>query len=175
MKIWNGSIKGNAKMNKLSNYQRFMISAFGILSLLVAQGSSAPRPAAKTTNDLSIKIVANRGTARPGQSITYTVTTTNLGPDDAALIDVVHQLPDELTAVALTCDRGISPDGPFCEYSLLESRASVVSTLVAVPKSAHGRKKTVTTTAYIAFETLDTFDPHMRNNKASVRTQLTGR
>jgi len=162
-------------MNKLSNYQRFTISVVAILSLLVAQGSSAPRPAAKTTNDISVKIVADRGTLRPGQQITYTVTATNLGPDAAAFVDVVHDLSSELTFVSLTCDRGISSDGSFCEYSLLESGASVVSTLVAKPKSAHPHNKNATTSVHIVFETLDTYDPHTRNNQASVRTRLTGK
>ena len=163
-------------MNKLMNYRRFMLTGLSILSLWATLGSSAPVMAARTTNDISIKIVADRDVVMPGQKVTYTVTATNLGPDDAAFVDTVFQIPDQLVVVSITCDQSISPDGPFCEYSSLPSGSSVVSTFVATPKpAAHGRDKTVSTSASISFETTDTFDPNTRNNRDAVKTKVTGK
>ncbi len=53
--------------------------------------------------------------------------------DDLWKRDVGFSLPDQLNLVSMTCDRGISPDTPFCEYSTLAAGETVVSTLVATP------------------------------------------
>jgi uncharacterized repeat protein (TIGR01451 family) len=163
-------------MNTLISYKHFMLNALSILSLWATLGSSAPiMSTAKTINDISIKIVADRGVVRPGQKITYTITATNLGPDDAVFVDTAFDISDQLVVVSLVCDKGISPDGPFCEYSSLRSGASVIARIVATPKlTARARSKTMQTIASIQFETIDTFDPNMNNNKASVRTRLIG-
>lgn len=160
-------------MNKLMNYRRFMLTVLSILSLWATLGSSAPITTAQTTDDISIKIVADRGAVAPGQRVTYTLTATNLGPDDAVFVDTVFKISDQFVVISLTCDQSISPDGPFCEYSSLPAGASVVSTLVVTPKStAHMRPHTVKTVASISLETADTFDPNLINNTATVRTRI---
>ena len=153
------------------------LSASILLSLL---GSNVHPAIAQGITDLSVTIVANQDKVKPGQLITFTVTATNLGPDVAPLIDVVHSLPDQLQFVSLTCDRGVNSDGDFCEYLSLEPGASVVSTLVATPLigiiigPGVKRSKLVATTAIVGLETIGTADPNESNNTATITTKLTG-
>jgi len=164
-------------MNKLKEYRYFLNRMFGVLLLIASLGNSVSvARAAQTTNDISVTIVANQSKIKLGQNITYTITMTNLGPDDAIFVDVYHNLPDQLSLVSLTCDKGISPDTPACEYSTLASGETVVSTLVAtLNQNAQNREKYLITTATIAFETVDTVDPNSSNNSASVAIKLIGR
>ena len=163
-------------MKELKNYPHFIISALRILTLITLLGSHGRAIAAQNASDISVTIVADISKARPGENITYTITTTNLGPDAALFVDVIHGLSDQLNVVSMTCDRGISADGPFCEYSTLDSGESVVSTLVATPKpDAQNRERNAITTANIAFETVDTVDSQSNNNSASVMVKLIGR
>ena len=149
--------------------------ALPILILLLFFASSAQPALAQGSTDLSVTIVADRDKVKPGQQITYTVTAINLGSDDAPLVDVIHSLPDQLQVVSLTCDRGISPDGPFCEYQSLAVGASVVSTLVATPPAGPGKQaKQVTTTAHVGLETTATVDSNASNNDASITVKLNG-
>jgi len=147
------------------------LSAVILLSLL---GANVRPAAAQGITDLSITIVANQDKVKPGQLITFTVTATNLGPDAAFLVDVLHGLPDQLQFVSLTCDRGVSNDGAFCEYLSLAPGASVVSTLVATPLTGTGmmRSKQVATSAGVGLESTETFDPDLTNNSATVQTKL---
>ncbi len=166
-------------MNKLRNYRRFLMSMIGILPLIISLGSSKVAFAATSTSDISVTLVADQSEIQPGQNITYTATMTNLGPDDASFVDVGFSLPDELSLVSMTCDLGISPDTPFCEYSSLKSGQTVVSILVAtVNPGAH--KRHLVTSAAVFFEVDCTFDPNCtfdsnnHNNSDSVAIKLTG-
>jgi hypothetical protein len=107
---------------------------------------------------------------------------TNLGPDDAVATDVGFSLPDQLRLVSMTCDLGISPDTPFCEYGSLNAGETVVSILVAKPNlGARKGNPELTTTASVFFEvdcSFDpdcTFDPDLSNNSASITMKLTGK
>src|SRR5512146_301678 len=125
-------------MNHFRSYRYVLTSVLGILSLMATIASSAPgspRQASQAGSDVSVSMAADRSTLKVGQDVTYTVVMTNLGPDDATFVDVAFALPDGLRVLSITCDLGISPDGPFCEYSSLPSGASVVSTLVATPQA----------------------------------------
>jgi uncharacterized repeat protein (TIGR01451 family) len=166
-------------MNKLTKYRRFIISLVGILPLILSLGTSQVALAAMASSDISISLVANRS----GETITYTATMTNLGPDDGTSVDVHFILPDQLQLVSMTCDRGISPDTPFCEYGTLAAGETVVSLLVAKPNpGARKGNPEVTTTVTVSFEVdcnFDpdhcTFDPNLSNNSASVTMKLTGK
>jgi hypothetical protein len=80
----------------------------------------------------------------------------------------------------MTCDLGISPDTPFCEYSSLKAGETVISTVVATP-NPDTHKKHLNVTADVLFEvdcSFDpncTFDPDLRNNADSVSARLMGK
>ena len=121
-------------------------------------------------------MTADQTTVRAGGLITYTVTMTNHGPDDAIFVDTGFQLPDQLVLVEVTCDLGISSDTPFCEYSNLPAGVTVVSKLVAKIKPVGISKvKKVTVTASIFFETENSVDPDLSNSSTSVTTSLVGK
>src|SRR5690349_12483003 len=165
-------------MNQLIKYRRFIINLVGILPLILSLATSQVALAATSTSNISLSLVAQRA----GNTITYTATMTNLGPQDAVAVDVGFTLPDQLDLVSVTCDLGISPDTPFCEYSSLNAGQTVVSRLVAKPKPGTQKSSPeLTTTASVFFEidcSFDpncTFDPDMSNNAASVTVKLTGK
>src|SRR6266536_1137371 len=169
-------------MNKLMKYRRFIMNMIGVLPLILSLGTSNVAFAASSTSNISVTIVAERNTVKEGQTITYTATMTNLGPDDANFVDVGFGLPDQLNLVSMTCDLGISPDTPFCEYSSLKAGETVVSIMVATPiaDAPHGDRH-LSVRAAISFEvncSFDpncTFDPELGNNVASVSTKLIGK
>lgn len=170
-------------MNKLIKYRRFIINLIGILPLIMSLGSSQLAYAATSTSDIAITLVADQSQVKMGQMITYTATMTNLGSDDASFVDVDFSLPDQINLVSMTCDRGISPDTPFCEYSTLAAGETVVSTLVATPtpgSTVHPKKLTVTANVFFEVDcSFDpdncTFDPNGSNNSASLTTKLVGK
>jgi uncharacterized repeat protein (TIGR01451 family) len=168
-------------MKQLGNYRRFLLTLSGILSILLSLGSSQVAFAATSHSNIAVKLVAHRSN-QDGGTITYTATMTNLGPDDASSVDVGFALPKQLRLTSMTCDLGISPDTPFCEYSSLKAGQSVVSILVAKPTpGARKHNISVTTSASVFFEvdcSFDsncTLDPDMSNNSASVTVKLTGK
>lgn len=162
-------------MNKLGKLRQWIISMIGILPLVLSLVNIQPAFADTSTSDISVTITADRRTVRLGQNITYTVRATNLGPDTANFVDVVHNLSPQLSPISLTCDRGISPDGPFCEYSVIEPGETVVSILVATPNPDAPHRRHLVTKVTIDFETTDTFDPHLRNNHDAVSVRWVGR
>jgi len=163
-------------MNKLRKHHYFIISAICILSLMISLGTSRRALAAQNVADLSVTVVADKNRVKIGESITYTVTATNLGPDTAILVGILHGLSDQLNFISLSCD-GISADGTFCEYAILEPGESVVSAFVATPNPnvQHNERNLLIMTANIAFETTDAVDPDSGNNLASVTAKLIGR
>lgn len=169
-------------MNKLIKYRRFIINLIGILPLIISLGSSQVAFAATATSDIAITLVADHNKVKAGQTVTYTVTMTNLGPEDASFVDVGFSLPDQLNLVSMTCDLGISPDTPFCEYSTLAAGQSVVSTLVATPtpgSTVHPRELTVSANVFFevdcSFDPNCTFDSNTGNNSAWLTTKLVGK
>lgn len=162
-------------MNSPRKFRRWIISLAGILPLILSAVNIQPVFADTTVSDISVRISADRHTVRVGQNVTFTVRVTNLGPDPAPFVDVYHNLPDQLSFVSLTCDLGISPDTPACEYSMIEPGQTVVSTLVATPNQDAPHKRHLVTTATIQFETADVVDPHLRNNSDSVVVRWVGR
>jgi len=169
-------------MNKLMKFRRFIVTILGILPLILSLGTSQVAFAATSTSDIAITLVADQNHVKMGQTITYTATMTNLGPQDAFFVDVGFSMPDQLNLVSMTCDRGISPDTPFCEYSTLAAGETVVSTLVATPTPGvptYAREGTVTATVFFevdcSFDPNCTFDPNSGNNSVSIITRLTGK
>ena len=170
-------------MNKFTKYRRFIVNIAGILPLIISLlGSSQVVLAATATSDISIMLVADRSRVKVGQNITYIATMTNHGSDDAIFVDVGFSLPDQLNLVSITCDKGISPDTPFCEYSSLQAGETVVSILVATPNpSTQKHDRSVMTTAIVTFE-IDcsydsncTFDPNSSNNLAAAPVRIVGK
>lgn len=121
--------------------------------------------------DLAVSQTASVSHAKIGDEITFTIVATNKGPD-AAELDVVEFMPEALGFVSYQCDRGISPDGPFCQYGVLQPGETVTTTLVAVVLATDA--KFVTNTACVLSEQV-IVDPDGSNDCASVDVRIVGK
>ncbi len=140
-----------------------------VVMAVLAVGLSANLAAAQGAADLQITKVADKKTVKIGETITYTITVTNLGPDVATDIVFGDPIPDQLNLVSSTCGNVSA----FCTVASLESGASVTLVVVATPIAnlAHSERR-VTNSAFIA-ESSST-DPNAANDIASVTIRIAG-
>ena len=103
-----------------------------------------------------------------GQTVTYVITVTNLGPDTATGAQLFATLPDQFNPVSLTCS-----DASFCASpggSLVPgatTTATVVDVVCCFPK---GDSRTTSAGATVT----STHDPNIANDTASVVTRIIG-
>ena len=100
-----------------------------VVMAVLAVGLSADVAAAQGTADLSITKTADQKTVKIGETMTYTITLTNLGPDEATDVVFGDPIPDQLNLVSSTC----GDVSAFCTVASLESGASVSLTAAATP------------------------------------------
>ncbi len=139
-----------------------------ILALGMIPAASAQEPSA----DLALTKTADRKSAKIGETITFTITVTNLGPDTASGIYFGDSLPDPLNFVSSSCDRGTAFWG-LCRVDSLAVGQSATITVVTTPITHPARsERKFTNLAYIAEST--TFDPTPDNNTASLQFHIVG-
>jgi uncharacterized repeat protein (TIGR01451 family) len=140
--------------------------------VVAAVAMTALGAGAEMGSDLSLdSVTANVRHARVGQTVTFTITATNLGPEVAVSLDVNGRLPDGFVMVGETCDLGVSPDTPFCEYSNI-AVGKTVTTAVVAQVVASG-EKTRTYTPCTSSEQAGT-DPNPANDCNSVTIRVIG-
>jgi uncharacterized repeat protein (TIGR01451 family) len=146
--------------------------ATGFLALMLLISLGVERAAAQETADLQITKVASSKTVQVGETVTYIVTLTSLGPGVATGVRFGDSLPDQLNLVDSTCDAVV--DSGFCTVESLPSGASVTLTIVATPiTNAARNERRISNTAFIAdFGT--TIDPNPSNDQASTIVRLVG-
>jgi uncharacterized repeat protein (TIGR01451 family) len=113
---------------------RARISAVLAALLLLAPLRVSTLPAsAATGSDLSVTKVADRTTARVGDSVTYTITLTNNGPKKAVGVMLGEGAPDQLGVTSFDCGGGEHiPQGAFtCRYDRLARGETVTATFAA--------------------------------------------
>ena len=100
-----------------------------VLAALAAGVVSAGPAAADTsppTADMGVvSIHASRQTAAHGSQVTFTEVIRNNGPETVEM-DAQPQISGGVL-VTETCDLGISPDTPFCEYGFIEPGISLTT------------------------------------------------
>ena len=143
----------------------FIILAFSLLPI-IAQGSA----------DLRIVKTADRQHARLTDSITYTITLTNLGPDTATNILFGDPVPDGLNLVQFSCING-TRNGPFSTSCLVTSLGvgeTATAILVTIPIANLAKsERRIENTAFIASS--DTPDPNTANNFSVNVVRITGK
>jgi hypothetical protein len=102
-----------------------------LFTLFVAFGVSRVAAQVVAVADLSVTRITYPHSALTGHTIQFRIVATNNGPD-ASELDVIVSSSDSLQVVMLTCDRGISPDTPACEYSNVAAGDSVTTIVTAV-------------------------------------------
>jgi uncharacterized repeat protein (TIGR01451 family) len=140
------------------------------LTAVVAIGLFAEVATAQGAADLQLTKTADRKTVKIGETVTYTITLTNLGPGLATDIVFGDPLPDQLNLVGSTC----GAVSAFCTVTSLPSGASATLTVAATPITNPAQsERRVTNCAFIA-ETGST-DPNPDNDIACVTIRIVGR
>jgi uncharacterized repeat protein (TIGR01451 family) len=143
--------------------------AIVVLAVTWLTAMCAARAAAQSTADLAITKVADQKTVALGETVTYTVAVTNLGPDPATGVVFGDSLPDQLNLVDSTC----GAVSAFCTVESLASGDSATLTIVAtpIPNLARGERR-ITDTAFVMGSA--TTDPNPGNDQASVTVRVVG-
>ena len=141
-----------------------------LAAAVLVVGVSAAPAAAQASADLQITKAADQKTIKLGETVTYTVTVTNLGPDVATGVVFGDPIPDQLNLVASTC----GTVSAFCAVETLPSGASTTLTILATPIPNLAREeRLITNTAFVAQST--TIDPNPSNDQASAAVRVVGR
>jgi len=128
--------------------------------------------------DLLISKSANRGTVKPGQTISYTITVNNLGPSTAKNVIINDPTPQGTVFLNATNKSGhvitapgVGSTGTVTWYlgNLGAQETSFNGLIVTV--LVRGNANIVNT----ATVTSDTPDPNLANNTATVTTRRTGK
>lgn len=155
---------------------RRAVACVGLAMLLGILGA-APA-AAQGSADLQITKVADRAKVRVGETVTYSITVTNLGPDVATDVVWGDAVPDELNLVSFTCNPPGAPlggdAGPFCLVDTLATGASATETLVAeVAPIGIGEDRIIENTSFILSSS--TIDPNSDSDQDSVSIRIIGK
>jgi uncharacterized repeat protein (TIGR01451 family) len=109
-----------------------------------------------------------------GSNLTYTITTTNDGPDAASTVSVIDNTPAGTTFVSVTTTMGSCTAPPVggtgkvsCTASSLANAASITETLTVNVTASAGT--TISDTAKV---TSTAFDPNPKNNSATAKTRV---
>jgi uncharacterized repeat protein (TIGR01451 family) len=147
--------------------RRLLIVGGALLALVPTAAAAQVVPNA----DLAIvSNTANVKHAHVGQQVTFTIVATNNGPD-AAELDV-HVVLQGFVLVRETCDLGISPDTPFCEYGIVQP--GVTLTTIAVAQVVSTGAKTATNMACVSSEEALN-DPNTSNDCMTATVKVVGR
>jgi uncharacterized repeat protein (TIGR01451 family) len=120
--------------------------------------------------DLGVDNVADRGTATPGQTVTYTITVSNAGPAVAVGTSLNDQLPEGAEFVSVAPSQGSctpSSRDVVCELGDVAS-GGTASVNVVVRLTRPG---TAVNVAYVTSQMLDEYGD---NNQAQATTEVTG-
>jgi uncharacterized repeat protein (TIGR01451 family) len=121
-------------------------------------GSSTVTP---QQSDLALTKTVNDPTPNVGDTVTFTVTLTNKGPDDATNVSVTDALPAGLTLVSSTPSQGSYTGGVWTVGTV--SPSSLAPTLIITARVVSPNAST--NTAMISHS--DQFDPDPGNNNGS--------
>ncbi|HEU4419952.1 MAG TPA: DUF11 domain-containing protein [Planctomycetota bacterium] len=126
-----------------------------------------------TAQDLSITKLADRTRVKIGETITYYITVTNLGPGTATGVVFGDSLPDQLNLVSFTVTQGTVINQTFCSVPSMDPGASVTATLLATPidNPAQSERRFTNPSSIVASAPTDT---NSSNNTASVRVHIIG-
>jgi uncharacterized repeat protein (TIGR01451 family) len=124
-------------------------------------------PADATGTDLSLAMSSSPSTAIVGDKITYTVTASNHGPQDASGVQLTDELPAGLTFVSSSASAGsCTGTGPvICDLGVMAAGSKTSITIIAKVSDPGVLENRATITG-------DQPDSSLGNNQASVMTTV---
>jgi uncharacterized repeat protein (TIGR01451 family)/CSLREA domain-containing protein len=129
------------------------------------------RCAAVIEADLAISKVVNQSTRNEGDTLTYTLTVTNNGPDAASNIQVQDQLPASVTYAS---DDGAGPYNPATGIWTIPSLAKNATKSLTINTSVNASTLNTTFTNTASIINLDQKDPYRNANQSSGVTVAVG-
>lgn len=122
--------------------------------------------------DLVVSVTDSPDPVRAGDSLTYTVTLTNIGPDAAGDVFLAGSIATGMSIQSIAASQGACYASSFaidCPwFGTINSGASVTITIVALPYSAGTLNSTFTASS------AGLNDPNTANNSATASTTVTG-
>ena len=117
--------------------------------------------------DLSLSKTVGSSTAKAGDTVTYTLTLTNNGPDTANSITVTDNFPSALTFVSCSAPGGSCGTGSATSvtYTSLAASSSATITITGTLNSGYARGTVIENDASVADTSPD--DPDSTNNSSS--------
>jgi uncharacterized repeat protein (TIGR01451 family) len=152
----------------MTNVRRGFVPAAIVFVTAIA---GAPQTYAADPADLSVSAAwVGHGIPRAavGETVTYRITLTNLGPGTATRVYLFALTPDQFNPVSLNCVDPVfcaSPGGELAAGATVT--ATVVDVVCCFPK---GESRTTSAGATVFSDT----DPDLANNSSSVVTRIVG-
>jgi uncharacterized repeat protein (TIGR01451 family) len=118
--------------------------------------------------DLSLSKTVSAGTAKAGDTVTYTLTLSNLGPDTANSITVTDNFPSALTYASCSAPGGscgTQGGSVIATYSTLAANSSATITITGALNSGYSRGTIITNSA--SAQATSPSDPDNTNNSGS--------
>ena len=143
-----------------------------LIVLMLMLGLVPTAFAQEPTADLALTKTADRKSVKIGETITFTITVTNLGPDTATGIYFGDAIPDPLNFVSASCDKGTTFGGACAVDSLAVGESATITVVTTPITNPAQSERKFTNTAFIAEST--TFDPNPDNNTASLQLHIVG-
>jgi len=143
-----------------------------LIVLMLMLGLVPTAFAQEPTADLALTKTADRKSVKIGETITFTITVTNLGPDTATGIYFGDAIPDPLNFVSASCDKGPTFGGACAVDSLAVGESATITVVTTPITNPAQSERKFTNTAFIAEST--TFDPNPDNNTASLQLHIVG-
>ncbi len=136
----------------------------GMMTIVMATGTGGPPPVS-TEADLSVTKTDEPDPVTAGNNVTYTVTVTNNGPDQADNVILSDPLPGGVTLVSATPSQGSCDTTVSCNLGNIAGGGNASVTIVVTTGGAGLLSNTVNVES-------DTSDPVSGNNSATTETTV---
>ena len=149
---------------------RHVLLPIGLACLGLVPRSAGAQAAAHS----DLAIVSNTASVKHphvGDRVTFTIVAKNNGPDPVVSVYVRYADLQGLRVVQESCDRGVSPDTPYCEYTNLQPGQTLTTIVIA---EVTGPGDSAALTAVVSSpDPID--DPNAGNDSATASLKVVGR